>query len=226
MSEQYEGSCAESVAQRVAHQMGGLTPDEFAVAYGAAAALETYSPEQLSQPRIVSGLVQAVARLRSGPCGWCGGDMTGHAIDIGDSGVEVRCFLDSQHWPVDVWALGPAPAPTYRTLFALLCWPLLPFVTLGLLSWAMPLTAGVMRKRRAWILGAAVLFIFLVAGLALPETAGGFFLIAAWLGGSAYGALQVKPWLRSFPQRAALPELRGSQGPKHAARIEGGYVRG
>jgi hypothetical protein len=90
----------------------------------------------------------------------------------------------------------------------------------------MPLTAGVMRTRRAWILAAGVLFMLLMAGLALPEAAGGFFLIAAWLGGSVYGALQIKPWLRSFPQRAATPERMGSRGPEHGVRLGGEYMRG
>ena len=69
-------------------------------------------------------------------------------------------------------------------------WILLPLLTMGLLAWLMPVVAAAARQRRSWAIAGAVLALAVAAGVILPVAAAGFFILAAWFGGTIYGALQ------------------------------------
>ena len=96
---------AEWIISAVSQATGGLTPDEYAVVYGAAAAQYSTWPGQGSHPNTLAWLAHAVVALRSGPCRWCGQDLTRHAIDIVDglpssaAGTTRDTFGRISGWP-------------------------------------------------------------------------------------------------------------------------------
>ena len=137
--------------------------------------------------------------LRESSCRWCGLPVSEHAIDFAAHGTDVRCHRDDRILPAAEWLAGPAQATTAYRLGSLLGWVGLPLLSIGLLAWVMPLVAGIARRRSRWAAAAGVLFAMAAAGMAIPSDLGGMLLLTAWLGGAAYGAFQVVPWLRSKP---------------------------
>jgi hypothetical protein len=189
----------EAVVAAVARAGGGATADEHAVIYGAAVARRATDPEGTVAVSTLQWAGQVLMALRQRRCPWCGGPLREHSVDLAPEGCFVACHADDRVLRADVWLPGPAAMSTGYVLASLAGWLALPLLTLGLLAWVMPLVAAIARRRRPWAVAAAVLLSLAVLGAALPDAAGGAFLLLAWLGGTGYGALQVQPWLRTRP---------------------------
>lgn len=189
----------------VAHRTGGLGPDEHACVYGAALArqLALGSPETTAPQ--ADALAHAIVAFRSAPCSLCRKGITEHALDLTDRGASVRCLCDQATTPVLDWLGTRQGAGRGSTALALALWAGLPLVSLGTLSWLMPAIAGGVYRRRSWIIAAILLCVLVAAPVIVPLSVGGGVagggLLAAWLGGTLYGAAQVRPWLaeRSRP---------------------------
>ena len=189
----------EAVVAAVARAAGGATADEHAAIYGAVVARRATDPDGTVAVSTLQWAGHVLMALRQRRCAWCGGALREHSLDLAPDGCFVHCHADERVLRADIWLPGPRPMSTGYVLASLVGWVALPLVTLGLLAWAMPLGAAIVRRRKSWAVGAAVLLVLTVLGAALPEAVGGGFLVLAWLGGTVYGALQVRPWLRTRP---------------------------
>ncbi len=192
---------ADAVVRQVAQSIGGLSLEEQLAVYGGASSYYAIAPVGAPPALAVPLLRDVLVALRRGPCRWCGRGLTGHGMDVTEYGVEVRCQHDVGSMAAGRWLAGPPPAPIGRSLVAFLMWVVVPLLSLGLLSWLMPLIAAIARRRRSWAIGAVVFGLLLTAALVGPEDLAAIPLLIAWLGAPVWGAFQIKPWLRSFAGR-------------------------
>ncbi len=195
----------------VAALTGGLAVDEEAVVYGALLAGGlTSSPgtaDALVPAFQIQSLATAVLDLRSRPCPYCLRGVTDHALDFGGSGLEVRCLVDGAARPLSIWRAGPPSVPVSGTLLAVVLWVGIPLVTLGLAGFVMPAVAGFARKNRRWKVAAGLWLAVIAAESVLVSAiptgeqpaAVGFVALGVWIGSTAYGAVQIKPWLEPQP---------------------------
>jgi hypothetical protein len=190
----------EAVVGAVARSAGGVTPDEHAIIYGAAIARRATDPDGTVAESTLQWAGHVLIALRLRRCPWCGEPLPEHSLDLAPDGCFVHCHADDQVLRADAWLHGPRPMSTGYVLASLAGWVALPLLTFGLLSWAMPLGAAIARRRRSWAVAAGALLSLLVLGSAIPDDSwAGFVLMLAWLGGTGYGALQVRAWLRTRP---------------------------
>jgi len=211
MTEPVVYESAEGVVWRVAQALGGLTGEEHAVVYGAAAALQATSSDDAPPPSSIQEMAGVLTALRTAPCRWCHTGLSGHSVDLMAQSAEVRCPGREIGLPTGQWLAGPVPTSALRVVLAGLGWVVVPLASVGLLSWLMPAIAGIARRRAAWGIAAAVLFAALVVGLSLPGDVGGLILTVNWLGAAVYGGFQIKPWLAGRPSPARAPAYPGSR---------------
>ena len=189
----------EAVVAAVARAAGGATAEEHAVIYGAAVARRATDPDGMVAGSTLQWAAHVLMSLRQRRCPWCDGALLEHSLDLAPDGCFLHCHADERVLRADLWLPGPRDMSTGYVLGSVAGWVAPPLVSLGLLGWAMPLGAALARQRRSWLVGAAVLSVLALLGAALPEAVGGAFLLVAWLGGTGYGALQIRPWLRTRP---------------------------
>lgn len=202
----------DAVVSAVGSWLGGLSVDERVAIYGAAVGLRATDPDAALPVGALHSAAYVVMASRKSPCPWCGQPLAEHAFDFAPHGTDVRCLRTDRLLPAADWLSGPASVSTVYRVASFLGWVGLPLISLGLLAWAMPLVAGIARRRRSWVAAAGALFAVAVAGAAIPGDWGGMLLLIAWWGGTAYGGFQVMPWLRSKPHvaraRRAYPDAR------------------
>ncbi len=192
---------AEVAVQQVSSAMGGLVVDEQLLVYGGLAGYyATLTGNETTAPSL-QPIVDVLVALRTRPCRWCGGGARGHALDVSAFGVEVRCLADDRSRPVPQWSDGPSQISPLYLVASALAWVGLPLLSMGLLSWLMPLLAAVRRSRTSWGVAAALLFGLVVVSLAVPSSAGVYLLMSAWCFGAVYGGLQVRPWVAGRRER-------------------------
>ncbi len=192
----------EAVVAGVASKVGGLTNEEYALVYGAAVARRATDPDGGVAVATLHSAGQVLMLLRRQRCAWCGQALGEHAIDLAPEGCRVTCRRDERALSADDWIPGPRQQSSGYRVAAVLGWVGLPLLSVGLLSWVMPLAAAIARHRRSWAIAAAVLLVLAMVGALVPnDDWGGFLLVLAWWGGTIYGAFQVLPWLRSAPLR-------------------------
>lgn len=189
----------EAVVLAVARAAGGVTAEEHAIIYGAAIARRATDPDSSVAASTVQWAGLVLASLRHRRCPWCGGSVREHSLDLAPEGCFLACHAGDRLLRADLWLPGPAAMSNGYVLASLAGWLALPLLTFGLLAWVMPFVAAIARHRRSWAVAASVLLLLAALGAALPDAAGGAFLLLAWLGGTGYGALQVQPWLRTRP---------------------------
>ncbi|MGB8020961.1 MAG: hypothetical protein WCF04_07015 [Candidatus Nanopelagicales bacterium] len=222
------------LAGAVAARVGGLNTDEQTRLYGAAQAVasaDPYAPVLLPPTRI-DEVAAAILAGRTGPCGFCHVPFSDHTLTVSPDRTDIWCPDSTSGRRVAEWLRGPFHPSPLHVLAGIVIWVGIPAVSLGLLSWLTPAVAGARRRRRAWLVAAAVLGTLTVAELilagmsgaapAFADAVGPWLVFGSWIGSMVYGALQVKPWLATLGQ---LKRTEGTQfgtpagSPLHGAPV-------
>lgn len=218
MNDQPRWLAVGDVGSQLARSQGGLSHDEATQVGGAVAAYEStldYGSSNSVYQRVVDQLSDLIGVSRQRVCLYCCQPLRQHSLTLDATDVQVYCEDDRESLSVAQWIRGPIPIPLRTWVVAVAWWVGTPFVSLGLLGWLPAAASGLMLKRRDWLvtgLGLAIALAFFILGSTVGddgnpdsytvlEAIASVGLFFGWLGGSVYGAFQVRPWVHARQPR-------------------------
>ncbi len=136
--------------------VGELSPDEYATYYGMASAVADLGWGLELTPFDARAAGEAFVAFRLRACPFCGRGLVDHALDVDRPGVMVRCRTDDSARPAGQWLAGPDKTPESPVLLWSALWVGIPVLSLGLLSWLMPVVSAVVLRTRRWVWGAVL----------------------------------------------------------------------
>jgi len=201
-SSQDPDETATAAVRAVSFRCGELTPEESSKVHGAVYARILTDPYSQIDMEQVDRLAGVINTLRNNPCQFCKQEIASHTLEIDRYETYVWCDKGARKRTYAQWLAGPKEASAGSILGGTLLWMGIPFFSFGMLSWVPAAIGAVGAKVRLWGVAAVLMGASILSALALSNTekdspaynVGAVLLLANWIGGTVFGAFQVKRW--------------------------------